>query len=104
MADEQTPENQTVEAVVAAVAAVADVAAPSEGTTIEVEPAPEGPKVKPKRVLTQKQLEALQKGRERLAEIRKAAKEAEEAEAKVEASPYENELESTQQDSWCSIM
>jgi hypothetical protein len=78
--------------------------------TIDVEPAPEGPKVKPKRVLTPAQLEALRKGRERLAEIRKAAKDAEEeAEAETttetaEASPYENELESTQQNSWCSIM
>jgi hypothetical protein len=75
--------------------------------TIDVEPAPEGPKVKPKRVLTQNQLEALRKGRERLAEIRRAAKEEETmalAEASTEVPVNGNEYESSQQDSWCSIM
>lgn len=44
--------------------------------TIEVEPSPEGPKVRPKRELTPAQLEALKRGREKLAEKRKQAKEA----------------------------
>jgi hypothetical protein len=77
--------------------------------TIEVEPAPEGPKVKPKRVLTPAQLEALRKGRERLAEIRRVAKEEDVTEAKeakdaASAEAQSNEYESSQQDSWCAIM
>jgi hypothetical protein len=39
--------------------------------TIEVEPSAEGPKVRPKRQLTESQLAALKKGREKLAEKRK---------------------------------
>lgn len=41
--------------------------------TMEVEPAEEGPKVKAKRVLTEAQLEALKRGRNKLAEKRKMA-------------------------------
>lgn len=43
--------------------------------TIEVEPVDEGILVKPKRQLTQAQLENLRKGREKLAEKRKAVRE-----------------------------
>ena len=51
----------------------------NEGTPIQVEPAPEGPLVKPKRPMTEAQLEALKRGRAKLAEKRRAAaKEAEE--------------------------
>lgn len=46
---------------------------------VEVEPAAEGPQVKAKRQLTPAQLEALKKGREKLAEKRRIAKEEEEA-------------------------
>jgi hypothetical protein len=49
--------------------------------TVEVEPVDEGVRVKPKRQLTETQLAILQKGREKLAEKRKAAKEQKEAEA-----------------------
>jgi hypothetical protein len=38
---------------------------------VEVEPAEEGPRVKPKRVLTESQLEALKMGRAKLAEKRR---------------------------------
>lgn len=48
--------------------------------TVEVEPVEEGIRVKPKRQLTEAQLLILQKGREKLAEKRKAAKEQKEAE------------------------
>jgi hypothetical protein len=51
----------------------------NEGTPIQVEPAPEGPLVKPKRPMTEAQLDALKRGREKLAEKRRAA--AEEAQA-----------------------
>ena len=44
-----------------------------------MEPAPEGPLVKPKRQMTEAQLEALKRGRDKLAEKRRAA--AEEAQA-----------------------
>ena len=44
-----------------------------------MEPAPEGPLVKPKRPMTEAQLDALKRGREKLAEKRRAA--AEEAQA-----------------------
>jgi hypothetical protein len=39
--------------------------------TIEVDPTEEGPKVRPKRQMTEAQLAALKKGREKLAEKRK---------------------------------
>jgi hypothetical protein len=51
----------------------------NEGKPIQVEPAPEGPLVKPKRPMTEAQLEALKRGREKLAEKRRQTKEAEEA-------------------------
>ncbi len=51
----------------------------NEGKTIQVEPAPEGPLVKPKRPMTEAQLEALKKGRAKLAEKRRQTKEAEES-------------------------
>lgn len=44
--------------------------------TIEVDPTDEGPKVRPKRQLTEAQLAALKKGREKLAEKRKLQEEA----------------------------
>jgi hypothetical protein len=43
--------------------------------TVEVDPAEEGPKVKAKRHMTEAQLAALKKGREKLAEKRKQAHE-----------------------------
>ncbi len=49
-----------------------DMSAPIE-KVVEVEPAEEGPKVKAKRQMTEAQLAALKKGREKLAEKRKAA-------------------------------
>jgi hypothetical protein len=51
----------------------------NEGKSIQVEPAPEGPLVKPKRQMTEAQLEALKKGRAKLAEKRRQTKEAEES-------------------------
>lgn len=51
---------------------------PTTEKTVLVEPAAEGPPVKAKRQLTPAQLEALKKGREKLAEKRKQAKEEEE--------------------------
>lgn len=44
---------------------------PTVGKIVEVEAADEGPKVKPKRVLTEAQLEALKMGRAKLAEKRR---------------------------------
>ena len=62
--------------------------------TVSVEAAAEGPRVKPKRQLTEAQLAALKKGRERLAAKRQEAKEepseaaiAAAAAASVEAQP-----------------
>ena len=64
--------------------------------TLEVEPAAEGPKVKAKRVLTEAQLEALKRGRSKLAEKRKlaavAAVEEPTAEVKKEVGPEEPEI------------
>lgn len=48
--------------------------------TVDVEPTPEGPKVKAKRPMSEAQLAALKKGREKLAEKRKQMAEAEVAE------------------------
>ena len=59
-----------------------------KGRTMEVEPAAEGPKVKPKRVLTEAQLEALKLGRSKLAEKRKMMA----AEVKQEVGPEEPEI------------
>lgn len=53
--------------------------------TISVEAAAEGPRVKPKRQLTEAQLAALKKGRERLAAKRQEAKE-EPSEAAIAAA------------------
>ncbi len=60
----------------------------NEGKPIQVEPAPEGPLVKAKRPMTEAQLEALKKGREKLAARRAAAKEAEENQS-VKSVPEE---------------
>ena len=68
--------------------------------TVSVEAAAEGPRVKPKRQLTEAQLAALKKGRERLAAKRQEAKEepseaaiAAAAAASVEAQPVQPEPE-----------
>jgi hypothetical protein len=78
--------------------------------TVSVEAAAEGPRVKPKRQLTEAQLAALKKGRERLAAKRQEAKEepseaaiAAAAAASVEAQPAvqpepEQQQEHTQQE------
>ncbi len=83
---------------------------------IDVEPVPIGVAVKTKRVLTDAQKAALARGREKLAEKRRLAKEAEDEgqsdsssseEASTEKSDDardSNVYESSQQDSWCSIM
>lgn len=66
---------------------------PTEKTVL-VEPAAEGPPVKAKRQLTPAQLEALKKGREKLAEKRRVAKEEEESkkeETKEEEAKEEEE-------------
>ena len=64
-----------------------------KGRIMEIEPAAEGPKVKPKRVLTEAQLEALNLGRSKLAEKRKmmaaAAAEPEAAEPEADATSTE---------------
>lgn len=62
---------------------------PEPVKTVEVEPVDEGVRVKPKRQLTEAQLLILQKGREKLAEKRKAAKEQKEAEAEEAAQKKE---------------
>jgi hypothetical protein len=54
--------------------------------TISVEAAAEGPRVKPKRQLTEAQLAALKKGRERLAAKRQEAKEEPPSEAAIAAA------------------
>lgn len=54
-----------------------------------MEPAPEGPLVKPKRQMTEAQLEALKRGRAKLAEKRRQTKEAEATEA--ESNPKDEE-------------
>ena len=59
-----------------------------EGKVVEVEPAEEGPRVKPKRVLTESQLEALKLGRAKLAEKRRLL-----AEEKVKEQEQEKEQE-----------
>ena len=54
--------------------------------TVSVEAAAEGPRVKPKRQLTEAQLAALKKGRERLAAKRQEAKEETPSEAAIAAA------------------
>lgn len=80
---------------------------------VSVEPAAEGPRMRIKKPLTEAQLEALRKGRKKLAEKRKAAASMEEAETmiKKEDVVLENEdtiQEATEPDdyhsSYCSIM
>lgn len=79
---------------------MSEAASSSESTTTEktvlVEPAAEGPPVKAKRQLTEAQLEALKKGREKLAEKRRQAKEEEskksEQESKEESDSDEEEV------------
>jgi hypothetical protein len=66
----------------------------NEGKPIQVEPAPEGPLVKAKRPMTEAQLEALKKGREKLAARRAAAKEAEENQSVQSAEPVKEKLDS----------
>jgi hypothetical protein len=66
------------------------VAPLNETRQVTVEPADEGPPVKPKRILTDAQLEALKKGRERLAEKRKAAQTTKEDEEDLYATSDED--------------
>jgi hypothetical protein len=54
--------------------------------TVSVKAAAEGPRVKPKRQLTEAQLAALKKGRERLAAKRQEAKEEPPSEAAIAAA------------------
>ena len=93
----------------------------NEGKQIQVEPAPEGPLVKPKRPMTEAQLEALKRGREKLAAQRAAAKEAEETQSvqssepvkkdpvKEESNKYglndsDSESEEEEEHAYCSVM
>jgi len=66
----------------------------NEGTPIQVEPAPEGPLVKPKRPMTEAQLDALKRGRAKLAEKRRQTKEAEETQSvkSVSEEPVKEEV------------
>ena len=64
------------------------------GKVVEVEPADEGPRVKPKRVLTESQLEALKMGRAKLAEKRRLL--AEEKGKEQKAQEQEQELKNQQ--------
>lgn len=66
-----------------------------EGKIVEVEPAEEGPRVKPKRVLTESQLEALKMGRAKLAEKRRLLAEEKEKE-KEKGQEQEQELKNQQ--------
>jgi hypothetical protein len=61
--------------------------------TVEVEPVEEGVRVKPKRQMTEAQLLILQKGREKLAEKRKAAKEQKEAEEAAQKKEVDSVIE-----------
>ena len=91
----------------------------NEGTPIQVEPAPEGPLVKPKRPMTEAQLDALKKGRAKLAEKRRQTKEAEETQSvksipstepvKEEVKKYglddsDSESEEEEERAYCSVM
>jgi hypothetical protein len=81
---------------------------PSTEKTVLVEPAAEGPPVKAKRQLTPAQLEALKKGREKLAEKRKQAKEEEETKKADEPPSTTEEDEEVLPDAsgsyFCTIM
>ena len=62
--------------------------------TIEVDPTDEGPKVRPKRQMTEAQLAALKKGREKLAEKRKQQEQEQEqinSELEVSKQPQSQE-------------
>ena len=52
---------------------------PSVEKTLLLDPVAEGPRIKPKKQLTEAQLEALKRGREKLAEKRRMVKDAEDA-------------------------
>lgn len=80
---------------------------------IEVEPAAEGPPVKAKRQLTPAQLEALKRGREKLAEKRRAAKEDEDVKKSEEQAVPDAQEEQDEDDEilpdasgaqFCSVM
>lgn len=81
---------------------------PTTEKTVLVEPAAEGPPVKAKRQLTPAQLEALKKGREKLAEKRKQAKEDEETKKAEEPPSNAEEDEEVLPDAsgsyFCTIM
>lgn len=79
---------------------------PPKNQVVEVEAVDEGPKVKPKKVLTEAQLEALKRGRDKLAEKRKQQKEAEESRAEpVDESDAESEESISPDSSWfCTVM
>jgi hypothetical protein len=67
---------------------------PIDVKMIEVEPVDEGVRLKPKRQLTEAQLANLKKGREKLAEKRKAEKEQKEKESESgSVAKYEAEAE-----------
>lgn len=77
--------------------------------TVLVEPAAEGPPVKAKRQLTEAQLEALKRGREKLAEKRRQAKEEEAKESKSEeeqvaASEDEEVMPDSSGQYFCTVM
>jgi hypothetical protein len=67
--------------------------ASSNEKTVVVEPAAEGPPVKVKRQLTEAQLEALKRGREKLAEKRRLAKEEEAKSVAEQETKEESESE-----------
>lgn len=79
---------------------------PSESKVVSVEPAPEGPIIKPKRQLTEAQLLALKKGRERLAEKRKQQQEEKAAPEEEETTEEEakEEVQTEEEDGWCVVM
>ena len=56
-----------------------------------MEPAPEGPLVKPKRPMTEAQLDALKRGRAKLAEKRRQIKEGEESQSVQSSEPVKEE-------------
>lgn len=93
----------------------------NEGKPIQVEPAPEGPLVKPKRPMTEAQLEALKRGRAKLAEKRKAAEEAksvqsvseepvkygldeESSDSDSESEPEQDAQDEAEERVYCSVM
>lgn len=81
---------------------------PSTQKIVEVEAADEGPKVKAKRVLTEAQLEALKRGREKLAEKRRQLAEEKENEVNnqpvAETQPLVEQEDETYPGSFCTIV